>query len=302
MSDQKTRLVGIGITLLLVLIVAVMGHYLGGLIDIKPEPVKQTVIPAPASSHSQTDEIPSKVKSISGMVYISAGGFLMGTNRELERPLKDSFGFKFPPYSDEEPRHRELVKDYYIDKYEVTIGDYVAFCKKTGRMIPDYLKGVDLKYWRYHPVSHVSFSDAKSYAEFIHKRLPTEAEWERSARGTIGRRYVWGDKFDAQKANIWQKGTLPVGWVSADKSVYGVYDLMGNVAEWTSSLYKPYPGNKLPGDYEGEKRVIKGGSWGGRAIITFPIMCGPVTGAMPSRTRSSKRWVFAALCRPRILM
>ena len=100
--------------------------------------------------------------------------------------------------------------------------------------------------------------------------MPTDQEWEKAARGTDGRMFPWGDTFEINKANTplrWQAlgvfgDTTPVGSFEGGKSPYGVYDMSGNVWEWTSSWYKPYPGNKTPSESYGERyKVLKGGSW-----------------------------------------
>lgn len=190
------------------------------------------------------------------MVLVPAGKFIRGTNGRLP---------------DEGPQHTLYVDSFYIDKYEVTNLQYLASLKDTGRKPPkDFVNGnvppgkVD------HPVVYVSWYDAKAYCEWAGKRLPTDIEWEKAARGTDGRTYPWGDEFDIKYVNSpvrWEQlnligDTTPVGAFEKGKSVYGLYDMSGNVWEWTSSRYEPYPGNTRKSElYGGNYRTLKGGSW-----------------------------------------
>lgn len=185
------------------------------------------------------------------MILIPEGQFIMGSNK------------RFP---DEGPMHIVYIDKFYLDKFEITNVQYLRFAQETGRRLPDHLRsGVIPPGREDHPVIYVNWYDANDYCHWVGKRLSTEIEWEKGARGTDGRAFPWGNEFDAKKANVPQLGlrsTTPVGSFPEGKSPYGIYDMAGNVWEWTDSWYKAYPGNKRPTENYGERyRVVKGGSW-----------------------------------------
>lgn len=190
------------------------------------------------------------------MVEIPAGKFIMGSDKR---------------WPDEGPQHEVTLKSYWIDKYEVTNAQYKKFIDATGRRSPDHFRNRTYPDGKAdHPVTFVNWSDARDYCEWAGRRLPTDAEWEKAARGTDGRMFPWGDTFDINKANTPQRwtaigvtgDTTPVGSFEGGKSPYGLYDMSGNVWEWTSSWYVAYPGNKHPSENYGEKyKQLKGGSW-----------------------------------------
>lgn len=190
------------------------------------------------------------------MVRIPAGEFIMGSDSRL---------------SDEGPQHRAYLDDYGIDKYEVTNLQYQAFIEETGRRSPGHFRNRTYPSGKAdHPVTFVSWFDARDYCHWAGKRLPTEQEWEKAARGSEGRIFPWGDKFGIELANTpvrWealkrQGDTTPVGAFPGGVSSYGLYDMSGNVWEWTSSWYLAYPGNDHKSENFGKiYKVLKGGSW-----------------------------------------
>ncbi len=175
-----------------------------------------------------------------GMVLVPGGEFICGEDDQAP---------------DERPRRKLDMEAFYIDKYEVTNAQYKA-------VFPTHTfeKGLEN-----YPVTGVSWEQASAYANAVKKRLPTEEEWEKAARGTDGREYPWGELFDPTLANT---GGAPnakpveVGQYRGGASPYGCMDMAGNAYEWTSSWYKAYPGNQeIKKDYGQVYRVLRGGSF-----------------------------------------
>jgi len=160
------------------------------------------------------------------------------------------------------------VDEFQIGKYEVTNRQYDQ-CAKAGICAGSAYD--DSK--ALHPVVSVNWYDAVTYCEWVGGHLPTEAEWEKAARGTDERTYPWGEGIDCDHANYYGKDnandycigdTTPVGSYESGKSLYGVYDMAGNVWEWTSSLYMGYPYDASDGREDmisSDYRVLRGGSW-----------------------------------------
>ncbi len=202
-----------------------------------------------------------------GMVLVSSGYFQMGTNRADEDNQALSAGLKKPWFADETPERRIKLGSFYIDKFEVTNRQYYIYSQATDRPPPKpwqamkYPEGQDD-----FPVTGVSFFDAAAYAEWAGKRLPTEEEWEKAARGEKGLIYPWGDRFDIEKANVSPsvrmksgKGMKPVGSFPEGASPYGVHDMIGNAWEWVWDYYLPYPESKHKSkDYEKKLVVVRG--------------------------------------------
>jgi formylglycine-generating enzyme required for sulfatase activity len=180
------------------------------------------------------------------------------------------------------PAHKVTLESFYIDRYPVTQAEYWRFVRETGHLVPCYhLDWVNTNEYNWdpdtrtppadkldHPVVLVSWEDAVAYGKWTRKRLPTEAEWERAARGNDGRRWPWGDQFIQGYCNTYGLGvgrtTAVYRFSPQGDSPEGVGDMVGNVWEWTSSLYWPYPYDPDDGreDLTAEGwRVLRGGSW-----------------------------------------
>jgi formylglycine-generating enzyme required for sulfatase activity len=185
------------------------------------------------------------------MTLIPGGEFIMGSNER---------------WDDESPEHIQSVKKFYIDLYEITNAEYKKFTSNTKRETPyHWTNGEIPKNKQNYPVIYVNWYDANEYCKWKGKRLPTEQEWEKAARGESGNIYPWGNTWTMDKSNHPYKGsagTEPVGSYPNGKSPYGLYDMSGNVWEWVDSFYLPHPGNIINrGEYGEDKRVLKGGSW-----------------------------------------
>jgi formylglycine-generating enzyme required for sulfatase activity len=209
----------------------------------------------------------------SQMVRIPAGKFLMGsTPEQAGRAIKDGANEDWVKW--EQPQHSVELSEYFIGKYPVTNQQYQAFVREGGRSPQgwdgdQFPQGKDA-----HPVVNVSWRDAAAYCKWLGEktgknyRLPSEAEWEKAARGEDGRIWSWGNEFGEKNANTAEAAigdTTPVGQFSPQgDSPYGCADMIGNVWEWCHSLHKPYP-YKADDGREDEtaagSRVVRGGSF-----------------------------------------
>ncbi len=201
------------------------------------------------------------------MILISGGAFTMGCEEGSAK---------------HRPEHTVQIASFYLDRYPVTNQDYKRFIDETGHPVPCYnVSWCDTHEYNWdpenrtfplgraeHPVVLVAWQDALAYARWAGKRMPTEAEWELAARGTDGRRWPWGNKPIANCCNTNEAGvggTTPVHqYMPRGDTPEGVADMIGNVWEWTSSLFRPYPYDPHDGRENLEAngwRVLRGGSW-----------------------------------------
>ena len=209
------------------------------------------------------------------MVYIPPGPFVFGTNKKDASADALSMGIPKPWYADETPQQKIFLKEFYIDRYEVTHKRYKKYIDALSAVPPPNWKDSNFPEGKENePVTHVSWYDAANFCQWAKKQLPTEKLWERAARGTENRIYPWGNKLpDKTRANFGnccfvQKGKVhnEVGHYQKGNTAEGISDLGGNVAEWVSDWYdKKYykkSAYKNPkGPKKGKYHVIRGGAW-----------------------------------------
>ncbi len=266
--------------------------------EIEVKPNKSLTLNYELEALPKGQEDVGAVRETPDMVYIPAGEFMMGC-----APHDSECG------SDEKPYHKVYLDAYYIDKHEVTVAEYkkcvdAGVCNEpeTGGYCNWGVSGRDN-----HPINCVSWNDADAYCRWAGKRLPTEAEWEKGARGTDGRIYPWGNEFDCHKGNFDDETTIddsytvpggsncdgynttsPVCSFPAGNSPYGLCDMSGNVWEWVQDwygqeYYSSSPSSNPTGPSSGKLRVRRGGSW----RFDFPVLF-----------RSSDRIRFNPVLRP----
>ncbi len=280
-------------------------------------PAPTATLPPPTPTVSPTPTL-SADKDGMTLVYVPAGEFLMGsTDAEVAQALKGCSDSGWP-YCDvinaEKPQHTVSLDAYWIDKTDVTNAMFAQFLQATSYKTDAEKKGYayvlnpskelatlpweetsganwqhprgpgsDIKGLDDHPVVQVSWNEAKAYCEWAGRQLPTEAQWEKAARGTDGRKYPWGnDPVAGNWLNFADKNlairqadktvddgyqfTSPVGHYPKGASPYGALDMAGNVAQWVADWYdeKYYassPGQNPAGPASGQYRAVRGGAW-----------------------------------------
>jgi formylglycine-generating enzyme required for sulfatase activity len=209
-----------------------------------------------------------------GMVLIPAGPFTMGSDKIDTEGRAQEFGAMKPWFMDEHPSHVVNLPSYFMDVTEVTNAAYALYLEGTGAPVPKgWSRNILAPENRMKPVTGVNWFESDAYCRWLGKRLPTEAEWEKAARGTDAREFPWGNTFDANKGNTGATrlgAVTPVGQFPEGKSPYGLLDMAGNVWEWTDSWYQPYPGTDYTSkDFGKTYKVIRGGGWGGVGHYTL---------------------------------
>ncbi|MHB1458996.1 MAG: formylglycine-generating enzyme family protein [Armatimonadota bacterium] len=238
------------------------------------------------------------------MVWVPAGWFIMGsTEIDIDAGLKaePQLACAKSIFMPEVPKRKVYLDGYWIYKYEVTVAQYRKFCEATKRKMPEEPG------WGWkdkHPIYDVTWNDAQAYAKWAGVSLPTEAQWEKAARGTDGRTYPWGNKWDASKCvNGVAKNagsTKPVGSIPVGASPYGCMDMAGNVWEWCAdwydeNYYKNAPvrnptGPSKPVEFKAwgasvsGARVLRGGSW--NDILRLHFRCANRHNFLPRSSRS----------------
>ena len=233
-----------------------------------------TLVWSEVSDTEQTENQAEEVHELGSMILIPAGDFMMGDNDGQRN---------------ERPEHTVWLDDYFINRFEVTMSEYQKFLDEHLKLEPPPLwddgvaltEGVDL------PAVGVTWEAANKYCLWVGQRLPTEAEWEKAARGTDGRRFPWGHMQPFVDIARYNQGIT--GWVSypltlasvrsgvkgmsirhglktGGKSPYGLYHMSGNAAEWVADWYERYyyedsPEKNPKGPETGDRKVLRGGSW-----------------------------------------
>ena len=209
---------------------------------------------APPVVTGAPDEASAAAADAASMILIPAGSFVIGSTESEIQQLAGRWDVALEALQDEVPQRRVTLDAFYIDQYEVTNAAYLQFVATTG-----YPPPIDWENGRYpsgtakHPVTFVSLDDALAYAQWAGKRLPTAEEWEAAARGPRGQIFPWGASLDAQRVNL-NRATAGIGAIGSfpdDRSAFDVYDLGGNVTEWTMTQYAA----------QKDFFVLKGGAW-----------------------------------------
>lgn len=222
----------------------------------RPLPERLPLSSSERAEKSETDPAPTPAEP--GMVFIPPGTFVIGDDEGA---------------NDAKPQHRVMMNGYWVDRLPVTNADYKAFVEATGHRSPaHWVTGSIPTEKGKHPVTNVRHSDTVAFSRWAGKRLPTEAEWEKAARGTDGQTYAWGNAFrkdNCNNGNNYGDGdTTPVDRFPNGASPYGVLDTCGNVMEWCSDYYdedyyQTAPHDNPEGPPGGRYRVIRGGFYSG---------------------------------------
>ena len=205
---------------------------------------------------------------VAGATSLATSAHASGDNKDMVLIPKGEFTMGSNEHSDE-VRHQVVLDAYLIDKFEASDARYKEFMRATGHPAPAYWDDPRLSKPE-QPVVGVSWTDANAFCKWDGKRLPTEAEWEKAARGEGKRRYAWGEEFVSGYANI--DGTedgfrylAPPGSFESGRSPYGIYDMTGNVGEWVAdaydeNFYRASPYRDPKGPDQGEQRIVRLGS------------------------------------------
>jgi formylglycine-generating enzyme required for sulfatase activity len=227
-----------------------------------------TLSPTPAATRAST--------APAAMIWIPAGKFMIGSNPDHVQQAAEWCNCSPRRYEDEQYLREVQLDGYYIDQYEVTNKQFQAFVNASG-YVTDAEHKSEANTWRTaytegkdsHPVVWMSWNDARAYCKWAGKRLPSEAEWEKAARGTDARLWPWGNGWDGSRLNSstgQRETTTSVGSFPGGASPYGAMDMAGNVWEWVNDWYSAgyyQTGNDTNpvGPEGGEDRVLRGGGY-----------------------------------------
>lgn len=223
----------------------------------KEEPKETISSSAPLTSTETKTDLPKVIEYQGAMVLVSAGEFTMGSDTDAD---------------ESKPAHKVTLPAFYVDKTEVTNAEYKKFCDATGKSYPPN-PHLETDYFTKRPnapVVGVSFADAKAYADWAGKRLPTEEEWEKAASwdesAQTKRAFPWGNDFQKNNVAFGIGSISDVGKFSGGASAYGAMDMAGNVLEWVEAFFQPYPNSTATNAEFGEKnRIVRGGHFGSKS-------------------------------------
>jgi rhamnose transport system permease protein len=247
---------------------------------LQPTPTPAQIPPTPTPRPSPTPtQTPTAAPTVDPELAESSEPTPTPTATEPPKPIDDMLLIEAGPFTlgsdsteaNESPAQVIELDTFEMDRFEVTNADFAMFVNATGYQT-EAEQNEARKTWQtyaadkdFHPVVKVSWADAVAYCEWLDKRLPTEFEWEKAARGPDGNNFPWGNSFDPAIANIKAtgiRGTVVVGSFPAGASGYGVEDMAGNVWEWTASPYQAYPNSTYQDQfYSDDLRVTRGGGW-----------------------------------------
>lgn len=227
-------------------------------------PTPTLLVPTPTGAIA-TPSLTAQSACPAGMVYVPQGAFMMGASPQ-----------DTAAQADEKPQRSVVLDAYCIDRTEVSNAQYAEFLKATNHTAPrdwngsEYPKNINQNFGDL-PVVDVSWFDARDYCTWQRNHLPTEAQWEKAARGTDGRIFPWGNTFVSPNANSGQttpRGLQPVDSNATGQSRYGALNMAGNVAEWVADWYLPDAYTRMPDlnpqgpeDSAVGNRVVRGGSY-----------------------------------------
>ncbi len=209
---------------------------------------------------AQTPAPGATKKSLRGdieLVYVPTGEFTMGSN---ESP-------------NQMPEHKVILDAYWIGKCTVTVAQFRAFCKSTSYAYPWSKLRPQWGWIDTHPMVLVNWNDARSFCKWAGGDLPSEAQWEKAARGTDARQFPWGNRFDPAKLRTNTQSTAPVGSYPAGASPYGCLDMAGNCYQWCldfyAANYNGMPPRNPTGPPVGRGHILRGGDWGDDNRLSF---------------------------------